>query len=292
MILIAGATGMLGGRVARQLLAQGRPVRILVRPHSDYAALRDAGAEIVLGDLKDPASLERALQGVDVVLTTANSAMRGGDDNPRTVEHEGNRHLIDAARRAGVRQFVFVSALGASADHPSEFMRGKARAEQYLRESGLPYTILAPNLFMEIWVGGVVGVPLQQGAPVTIIGEGRRKHSFVSVDDVAAFAVAALDNPAAIGRYLAIGGPEPLSWTEVVETTGRVLGREIPLHHLPPGEPLPGAPEVVSLLLAAQDTFDSPVPMDEATHEFGVELTPLEVFVRRAFAPESGPAAA
>lgn len=283
MILIAGATGLLGGMITRRLLEQGRTVRILVRPRSDYQALEAAGAQVEFGDLKDSDSLDRAMEGVEVVITTANSAVRGGDDNPQTVEVEGNRSLIDAARRAGVKQFIFTSAMGVSLDSPSEFMRGKAMSEEHLRASGLPYTILAPNVFMEIWIGMVVGTAVQNSQPVRIVGEGRRKHSFVSIDDVAAYAVAAVDNPAAINQYILIGGPVAVSWTEIVDRAGRVLGRDLPLEHLEPGQPLPGLPEVVSQLMAGMDTYDSPVEMDGTSYTFGVTPTPLESYLQRTF---------
>ena len=113
MVLVVGATGSLGRRIVHKLRAQGEDVRVLVRPASDWAELERAGAEIALGDLKEPPSLDRACAGVEVVVTTANSAKRGGADNVETVDLTGNRNLIDAAARAGVRRFVFVSVLGA-----------------------------------------------------------------------------------------------------------------------------------------------------------------------------------
>ena len=118
MVLVVGATGSLGRRIVHKLRAQGEDVRVLVRPASDWAELERAGAEIALGDLKEPPSLDRACAGVEVVVTTANSAKRGGADNVETVDLTGNRNLIDAAARAGVRRFVFVSVLGVSADSP------------------------------------------------------------------------------------------------------------------------------------------------------------------------------
>jgi NADH dehydrogenase len=101
MILVAGATGMMGGMITRQLLEQGQDVRVLVRQHSNYRPLVDAGAQPVFGDLKDRASLDEAVRGVDTVITTANSAQRGGDDNVQTVDLQGNANLIDAAKAAG-----------------------------------------------------------------------------------------------------------------------------------------------------------------------------------------------
>jgi NADH dehydrogenase len=296
MILVAGATGVLGGMITRQLLEAGEEVRILVRkdsPSEEMArqglatsagSLVEAGAQPTCGDIKDWVSLDQACVRVETVITTANSAMRGGEDNVDTVDREGNRNLIDAAKAAGVNQFIFTSVLGADVNNPLPFIQAKAETQAYLREGGIPYTILAPNFFMESWVGMVVGIPLGAGQPVTLVGEGRRQHSFVSAVDVAAFATAAVGHPAAMNQHIVIGGPEPLSWCDVVVTFERVLGQEIPVRFVSPGEPVPGAPEIVTTMLPALETFDSVVPMTETASAFGVELTPLETYARRTLA--------
>src|SRR4051794_31045806 len=129
MILVVGATGMLGSTVTRQLLAQGKDVRILVRPQSQYQPLVEAGAQAVFGDLKDRASLDAACQGVDTIVTTANSASRGGEDNIQTVDQEGNHNLVDAAKEAGVKHFIFVSALGADPNNQVPFLQAKGETE-------------------------------------------------------------------------------------------------------------------------------------------------------------------
>jgi uncharacterized protein YbjT (DUF2867 family) len=281
MILVVGATGNLGAAVTRLLLERGERVRILVRGSSAPETLTRAGAQVVRGDLKDRASLDAACQGVDVVITTANSAGRGGDDNPRTVELEGNRNLIDAARNAGVGQFIFVSAQIADPNSPVPFLAGKGRSEEYLRASGMPYTIIAPNMFMEVWTSMLVGTPARAGNPVTIVGEGHRKHSFISAADVARFIVAAVRKPAALGKRLVLGGPRPLSLREAAEVYGRTLGREVPVRSVRPGEPIPGVPENVQGIAAGLDMFDSPVEMSDTIREFGVSLTPLEEIARR-----------
>ena len=283
MILVVGATGQLGGLITQRLRAEGRQVRALVREGSDHSALVDAGAETAVGDLKDRASLDRAVQGVGTVITTANSATRGGDDNVDTVEVQGNRNLVDAAAAAGVKRIIFTSAMGAATGSPVPFLAGKGRAEEHLKRSGSGYTILSPNVFMEVWFGMIVGMPLQAGGPVTIVGEGNRRHSFVSVQDVAAFAVAAVDNPAAHNRQIFIGGPEPLSWNDVIARAGAVVGRELPVRRISPGEPLPGLPDVISGLLAGMDTYDSAVDMTETAATFDVKLTPAEEVLRRLF---------
>lgn len=287
MILVAGATGQLGGIITRRLLAQGQPVRILVRPQSSFQPLVKAGGQPVFGDLKDRASLDPACEGIETLITTANSARRGGEDNVQTVDLAGNRNLIDAAKAAGVKQFIFTSALGADINSPAPFIQAKAKTEAYLRDSGMMYTILAPNAFMDMWVGMVIGVPLQAGQPVTLVGEGRRKHSFIAVRDVAAFATAAVGHPEAMNQYLAIGGPEALSWRDVVATFERVLDREIPVQYVSPGEPVPALPEgMMQQAMAGMEMYDSPLDMTEAASTFGVELTTLEESVRSQFAGE------
>src|SRR5215203_1204144 len=288
MILVVGATGVLGGMITRGLLEQGREVRILVRRDSPSSQLVQqglatsaeeliaSGAHAVHGDLRDRASLEGALEGVDTVISTANSATRGGADNPQSVDLEGNRNLIEVARDANMGHLVFVSLLGADPDHPAPFMRAKGQSESALRESGLGYTILAPTAFMEFWPAMVVGMPALQGRPVVLVGEGRRRHSFVSNRDVAAFVVAALENPAARNEHLAIGGPEPLTWLDVVATYERVLDRSIPVEFVAMGEPVPGLPDPMPDMMAGMETYDTAIEMEETSRSFGVPLTTLE----------------
>ena len=285
MILVAGATGTLGGIVARRLLDRREWVRILARPGSGYQPLVEAGAEAVLGDLRDPESLRLACRGVEVVVTTANSALRRPPDTPRSVDVEGNRTLVDAARAAGVHQFVFISALGATEDSPIPLLAAKAATERYLRESGITYTILAPDLFMEAWISMLVTMPVLAGRPVTLPGEGTRRHSMVSIRDVAAFVAAVTRNPIAYDRYLPVGGPVAVSWRDVVAAAERTLGRSIPVRTLRPGASIPGVAEVVSRLAEALEGYDSVLEMSGAARAFGVELTPMETFLRAALAP-------
>jgi uncharacterized protein YbjT (DUF2867 family) len=284
MILVAGGTGMVGGMIVDDLLDQGRRVRALVRSADSQARLSARGAETVPGDLKDRASLDRACADVEVVITTANSVARGGEDTPETVEEQGNRNLIDAARAAGVRHFVFTSALGSAPDSPVPFLRGKAAAEQYLKDSGLTYTILMPNLFMETWCPNVVGRAALAGHPVVLVGEGRRRHSMISAVDVAGFAVAIAGNERAYNRVLVLGGPQSVSWRDVVAAYERVTGRSIEIRSVPAGEPLPGLPDFVSGFLTLLDSYDSVIPMDAVAAEFGVRQMLLDDSLRKQLA--------
>lgn len=285
MILVVGATGQLGGMITRRLLALGLPVRILVRPTSAYTPLVAAGAHPVFGDLKDQHSLNVACEGVEQVLTTANSALRGGADTVQTVDLDGNRRLIDAAAKAGVQQFVFTSALGADVHSPDAFIQAKARSEAHLRASGLPHTILAPNIYMEVWAAAVVGRPALAGQPVTLVGEGRRKHTMIAMGDVMEYATRLLSHYTGTHPYLPLGGPEALSWRDIVATFERILGRPIPVQYVRPGDPVPGLPPTMVGLLAAMEQFDSPVDMHDLAQAFHITPTPLEAVVRRDYAP-------
>ena len=284
MILIVGATGRLGGQIVQRLLADGRKVRVLVRPQSDYGSLVQAGAEPVVGDLKDPASLHAACEGIEAVVTTANAAGRGGEDTFQTVDDEGNHNLINAAVQAGVERFIFTSVLGSDPDSPAPLLRAKGITEERLRASGMTFTVTQADVHMDMLIPLVVDLPLSQGEPVRVVGEGRRKHSFVAQQDVAAFTVAALDHPAARNSTIVIGGPEPLSWRDIVGAVERELGRPIRLETIPVGQRLPGVPDFVTDLVTALEMYDTPLDMRETTSMYGVDPTSLTSWVRQRFA--------
>jgi NADH dehydrogenase len=284
MNLLVGSTGLLGGMIARRLAANGAPLRVLVRSGSTDLA----GAEAVQGDLKDRASLDAACRGVATVITSANSAQRGGDDNVATVDTEGNMALIDAARAAGVRRFIFVSAAAVDEASPVPLFAAKARAERHLRESGIEWTVVAPHVFMDVWFPAIIGSALAAGQPVALVGGGKRRHSFIAVEDVAAFAVAATDNPAAANRRLVLGGPAALSWSDVVDLAGSIVGRPVPSVSIEPGAPIPTLPppvdQVIGNLAAGLEQQDVVFDTSELAREFGVTLTPAETVLRRMLA--------
>ena len=277
MILVAGATGSLGGKIATGLQSSRGSVRALVRPTSNAGSLESAGVLIARGDLRDMRSLEAACAGVRIVISTA-SATNRSDDTPENIDAGGNQNLIDAACRAGVQHFVLLSTLGASPDSPVPAFRAKAAAEESLRESGLSYTILQPNAFMDVWFGMLIEAPVARGQPVTLVGESKRRHSFIAERDVAAFAMAATDHPAARNTTVVLGGPDAVTLREVVHTYESVLGRSIPIQKVAPGEPIPGLPEPVWGIAAALENFDSPIPMDDAVETFGIALTSVKAF--------------
>jgi uncharacterized protein YbjT (DUF2867 family) len=283
MILVVGSTGRLGGQIARRLLGAGIRPRVLVRHHSDYRPLVEAGAEAAFGDLKDVASLDAACEGVDTIITTANAAGRGGEDTFDSVDDAGNRNLIGAATRAGVERFIFTSVLGSDPSSPSPLIRAKGLTEERLRASGMSFTIVQPDVYMDLLIPMVVGLPLSRGETVVLVAEARHKHTFVAMQDVAALILAALDHEAARNQTIQVGGPEPLSWRDIVSIAGEVVGRHIHFETVLPGEQLPGQPQFVSDLMASLEMYDSAFDARATAATYGVELTPLSVWLRQSF---------
>jgi uncharacterized protein YbjT (DUF2867 family) len=284
MNLVVGSTGLLGGMITRRLLAQGSPVRVLSR--SGTTAFPTA--EAVRGDLKDRASLEAACQGATAVITTANSARRGGEDNVDSVDREGNLALIEAARAAGVRQFIFISAAHVDESSPVPLFAAKAAVEKALAASGLAWTVIAPHIFMDVWFPLIIGSALAAGQPVSLVGGGKSRHSFIAAEDVAAFTAASIDHDAALNQRLLLGGPDAVSWRELVDLASTIVGNPIPVMELEPGQPIPTLPppidRIIGEMAAGLERQDVVIDSFATSARFGVELTPAETVLRRMLA--------
>jgi NADH dehydrogenase len=288
MHLVVGATGHLGMEICRRLAQRGESVRALVRPSSASAtvdALRALGAEIALGDLRKPESLDAACAGVATIISTATSIVsRQEGDSLLATDLEGHRNLIEAAERAGVQHFVFVSFsrnVGGD-DHLTAAKRG---TEERLQRSRMSWTILRPSVFMEIWLSPMLGFDFPS-AKATIYGSGEQKISWISLGDVAEFAVLAATDPAARNSVIELGGPEALSPHEVVRLFEEESGRQFQLEHVP-AEALEGkakgatdAYEKTFATLMASAAKGDPIPMEETLRKFPVRMTSVRDYVR------------
>ena len=234
IVLVAGATGFLGGEICRQLIGKNINVKALVRATSDankVAQLKELGVEIAEGDLKNKSSLENALHGVTAIISTVSSTLsRQEGDSIQTVDDEGQNNLIDAAVAAGVSQFVYVSFCSMPGQFPLQ--TAKRKVEKHLAESGLSYTILQPTYFMEVWLSPALGFDYPN-AKATIYGEGKNRVSWIAIKDVASFAVASLDNSATNNRSIELGGPAALSPLEVVNIFEASHGKKFALQFVP-----------------------------------------------------------
>lgn len=237
MILVVGATGLVGGEVCRQLAAAGMPVRALIRSTSNpdkIDALRSLGVGTVIGDVRDTAGLTAACRGVDAVVSTVSSmpfAYEAGANDIATVDSDGIRRLVDIASEMGVRRFVYTSFSG-HLDLPFPLSIAKRTVEAHLMASPLDWTILRPSYFMEVWLTPATGFDAEHGT-TTLFGSGEAPISFISIRDVAAFAVTALLNAATSRQTLELGGPDAIAPLEVVATFEEALGRPIEVTLVP-----------------------------------------------------------
>ena len=147
----------------------------------------------------------------------------------------------------------------------------------------MDYVLLLPDFFMESWIGMVIGIPLQAGQPVTLVGEGDHRHSFVSEADVAAIAVAAAFDATTSRERIAIGCPKAYTWTEVVAAVGDAMGNPLPLQYVEPGDEIPLLPPLAGALLVGSESYESLIEMGETANRYGVTLTTLEAFAANVF---------
>jgi uncharacterized protein YbjT (DUF2867 family) len=234
MLLLTGATGLVGSTLLGRLLADGTDVRCLVRDPRRLGAQR-VRVQIALGDLADPPSFRNALRGVHTVVHLAASLR----DQPRGSIEELNGiatwRMVAAAERQGVERFVFFSALGASTHHRARLLRAKALAEQAVREARVRSIVFAPSIVYapgDAWLTLLERMALAPVMPVC--GRGRAVFQPIWAEDVAACVLAALraDDGADDVRY-ELAGPEALSHAELVRTVLRALDRRRPLVYVP-----------------------------------------------------------
>ncbi|MCA1619107.1 MAG: SDR family oxidoreductase [Acidobacteria bacterium] len=216
MILITGATGTTGREIVEELRRAGASgVRALVRDPARASFIREAGFETAEGDFDRPETLGAALEGVERALLLT-------PPSPQTVEH--NRAFIDAARRSGLRHVVKISALGADAGAPDGFSRWHWESEELLKSSGLAWTMLQPNSFMQNLLGqaGQIAATGQIFQPV-----GDARIAFIDVRDIAAVAARALTEDGHERETYVLSGPEPLTFHDVAAKLSDASGRKI-----------------------------------------------------------------
>ncbi len=292
MILIAGGTGTLGTRVVRLLASRGLSIRILTRDIARAENVKSDLVEVMQGDVRDLPSVQRAMEGVDTVISAIQGFQGPGNGTPRTVDYEGNRNLVGAARSAGVNHFIFVSIYGAASDSPMELCRMKFLAEQELKASGLEWTIIRPTPLMETW-SMVVGEPLVKTGKTRIFGRGENPVNFISADDVARFVELAVVDPAMRGVLVDVGGPENLSMDRFVEAFKPVRNKASSVSHVP--LPMmramsvmmrPINPSLARMIRAGvlMDTRDMSFdPTDLVRRYPSIPLTPLAEVVRHNY---------
>ena len=253
MILVVGATGQLGSLVVRTLREQGHPVRAMVRDPSSADDLAATGATLVRADLTEPETLGAALDGVTAVVATANVAAPTRPGDRSDALDAGYAELIERAERSGVARFVLASVPETPVDDEVPVARSKRRTERLLAASALSWVSIQMPPFTEVWLA-LVGseIPLRGEQRATLArayptlrafrriagstiedlglmlvpGPAAGRQAFLSVHDAArVLAACALDH--SVSGIVPVAGPEVLSWGEVAEIYGRLLGRRV-----------------------------------------------------------------
>jgi NADH dehydrogenase len=300
MNLIVGATGILGQEICRQLCAAGKPVRALVRASAEPAKVEQLsqwGATLVYGDLRNRSSLDLACRGVDAVISTVSAmpfAYKAGENDIQNVDVQGMCDLIDAAKTAGARHFIYTSATG-NMELDAPLPNAKRAVETYLRAGGLNYTILRPGYFMEVWISPALGFDALN-AKATIYGDGTKPLSWIAVPDIARFAVASLDNPAARNAIIELGGPEALTPLQVVDIFEGIGGRKFEVQFVPTEtltaqwkaatDPMQQSFSAIMLGYAGGD----PIDMGETLKAFPMQMTTVAEYAERTLKAALQPA--
>jgi uncharacterized protein YbjT (DUF2867 family) len=292
-VLVTGGTGFIGPKVVHALRAQGREVRALVRRPEQATQLAGWGAELVAGDLTDPASLRAAVDGCSHVVHLV-SILKGSPGDFHRVMTQGTADLLAAAKDARVERFVLMSALGTTETTKDTipYFASKWAMEQETARSGLEYTIFRPG-FVFGRDGGALPLFIKQvkySPVVTVIGSGLQRIQPIWVDDVAEYLARGVDQPQAANRTFEIGGPDVVTWNELYLKIAKVLGKRRKLVHVPASlartgarltQWAPGAP-LTTDQVAMIEAGDNVATRTDAVDTFRLPLVSLEEQLRRA----------
>lgn len=215
MILVIGGRSKIGAALIDGLLEKGQQVRALVRADEPTDGLA-AAVEIVTGDLADEGSLVTAMERVEKVFLLS---------SPHPDAISWHRNAIDAARRTEVQLLVRSSIIGADLQSPAEFVKAHTTSDRYLQDSGLPYVIVRPNLFLQNIPASTI--PSIDASGTFYVDAGNACISMADTRDVGAVAAVVLTQPGHVGAHYDVTGPEALSYTDVADKLTRALGRQI-----------------------------------------------------------------
>jgi NADH dehydrogenase len=291
-VLVTGGTGFVGPHVVRAIAERGHDLKLLVR---DSTRSRELPGQPVVGEMTNTVSLQHAVEGVEAVVQLV-AIRQGKDEQFRRVMEQGTRDLVSAAKDAGVRRIVLMSALGTSEETKDlvPYYHAKWEMEQAVKGSGVDHVIFRPS-FVFGRDGGILPTfrKLAKLTPATpIIGSGEQRIQPIWVDDVALYFAEALDKPETTNRTFDLGGPDIVSWNDFWQRLRTTLGiRRRPRLHVPIGlmrvnavvtERLPGNIPLTRDLLKMLEHGDNVVTNDDALQTFQLPLVTLDEQLRRA----------
>ena len=292
-VLVTGGTGFVGPTIVHRLRAEDRPVRCLVRQPERAHALAAWGCELVQGDVTDAASVRRAAEGCEVVVHLV-AILQGKREDFDRIMVQGTRSMVEAAKAAGVRRFILMSALGTSEETKdlTPYFASKWRMEQAVKDSALEYVIFRPSFIFGPGGGALktFGRVVRLAPVIPVFGAGDQRIQPIWIDDVAEYYAAAIDLPEAANRTFELGGPDIVTYEELYDRIKRTLGKRRGKVHVPFRvmrvnasilEALPG-PSPITRDQLKMIAVENVVSNDDALQTFQVGLVPLDEQLRRA----------
>lgn len=289
-VLVAGATGQLGGEVARQLLAAGIPVRALARNAQKLQALADAGAEVAAVNLMDGRALADACKDITTIVSTANNNMGSGATSPGKIDMTAHQNLAAAARNARVKRLIYVSYRGVSPDETVDIFRIKWYIEDAIKRSGVPYVFVRPSMFMDVWFDHVMADRARKKGGAVVFGDGSAVQNWIAVEDVARYIVRIVQDESVINEAVEVGGPSNISLNDAATLIEKHLGvsgkrQHVPvwsLKLLPPIVRFVNEVQARLMALGHHATTSRPFPdWQTNARRFGVEPGTVEDYVAR-----------
>jgi NADH dehydrogenase len=296
VIFVVGAAGFIGSHLVRELRSEGHAVRCLARTEEKAERCVEEGFEARVGDITNPDSLRGALDGTRMVVNLAGIIAERAGQSFEAIHVRGTENLLAESAHAGVEHFFYQSALGADPNSHAHYHTTKARAEEAVKASGIPYTIFRPSLVVGPGDGFTTKVKDIINAPGPVIpvpGKGEARFQPIYVEDLVKCFLSIVEKPVALGRTYELGGPEYLSYNHLVLDIAKAMGVEKKLMHIPMGlaalgtwilskTPFsPATPEQLMLL----DT-DNICDKDTVRKNFGFDPLPFREALRRFISPQ------
>lgn len=234
-IFITGGTGFIGQHLLTALKEDKYDIRCLARTSERAALCRDRGFEAFIGNILDAETLKGSLEGVDMVIHLVGIIEDRGDMTFEQVHVGGTKNIVEEVKRAGVRHFFYQSALGASLNSSSRYQRTKAEAEEIVKKSGIPCTIFRPSLIIGEKDGFTEKLMelVRLGPVVAVPGDGNAKSQPMDVNDWVKCFMKVINHPEAVEKTYEFGGPEHLTYNEIVTQLMEVMGIKKPIIHMP-----------------------------------------------------------
>jgi NADH dehydrogenase len=286
MLLITGGTGFVGSHIVKRSLDQGWDVKLLIHRQKKEEFSQHPKITQAVGDILQPHTLIPALEGVKAIIHLVGIIVETKTASFEQIHYQGVKNLVEAAKEVGIKRFIHMSALGSSIQGASRYHQTKGKAEEYLKTSGMDYTIFRPSIIFgpeDQFINWLCRL-IRYSPIIPIIGSGANKIQPIYVEDVAEVFVQALDKPETIGQSYDLGGPEQLTMESLINLLLKLLNKKRIKIHLPISlmwlnasllEKLLPTPPLTrdQLLMIQEDNICDTRPI---INEFALKLIPLE----------------